>query len=58
MTKINRIKEAKKMFDGCSSLESLPDISKWNANNVTTMNYMFYGCKLLKSLPDWYNLKK
>ena len=43
------------MFNGCSSLKSLPDISKWNTNNVTNMNNMFGGCELLKLLPDWYN---
>ena len=32
------------MFYGCSSLSSLPDISNWNTNNVTDMNYMFYEC--------------
>ena len=32
------------MFYGCSSLISLPDISKWDTKNVTNMNYMFYGC--------------
>ena len=56
------------MFDSCKSLSSLPDISKWNTNNVTNtslpdiskwntnnvtnMSYMFSGCKLLSSLPD------
>ena len=55
LTKINRIKKAKNIFDGCSSLESLPDISKWNTNNVNDMSYMFGGCELLKLLPDWYN---
>ena len=32
------------MFDGCSSLSSLPDISKWNTNNDTDMSFMFSGC--------------
>ena len=32
------------MFKECSSLSSLPDISKWNTNNVTNMSYMFSGC--------------
>ena len=37
------------MFNGCTSLYSLPDISQWNTNNVTDMNNMFYGCsKCLK----------
>ena len=40
------------MFKGCSSLLSLPDISKWNINNITDMNNMFEGCSSLLSLPD------
>ena len=40
------------MFDGCSSLSNLPDISKWNTNNVTKMNGMFSGCSSLLNLPD------
>ena len=35
-----------------SFLESLPDISNWNTNNVINMNGMFKSCKSLKSLPD------
>ena len=40
------------MFNRCRSLLSLPDISKWNTNNVTNMSWMFYECKSLSSLPD------
>ena len=40
------------MFYGCSSLISLPDISKWNTNNVKDMSFMFYGCSSLSFLPD------
>ena len=40
------------LFHGCSSLISLPDISKWNTNNVTYINYMFCGCLSLSSLPN------
>ena len=40
------------IFSDCSSLKSLPDISKWNTNNVTNVSYMFYNCKALLSLPD------
>ena len=40
------------MFYGCSSLSSLPDISKWNTNNVTNLSWMFYGCSSLSYLPD------
>ena len=35
-----------------SSILSLPDISNWEAKNITDMNYMFSDCILLKSLPD------
>ena len=40
------------MFYNCSSLKSLPDISKWNTNKVIDMSDMFYNCSSLKSLPD------
>ena len=40
------------IFSGCSSLSSLPDISKWNTNNVTDMYSMFSECSSLSSLPD------
>ena len=43
------------MFSDCLSLESLPDISKWNTTNVTDMSLMFSGCKTLESLPDISN---
>ena len=40
------------MDDGCNSLSSLPDISKYNTSNVIYMSSMFYGCNALSSLPD------
>ena len=49
---INNVTDMSYMFDGCSSLLSLPDISKWNTNNVTNMSYMFDGCSSLSSLSD------
>ena len=49
---IKNIKFANEMFFECSSLKSLPDISKWNTNNVTDMNGLFVGCLSLKLLPD------
>ena len=49
---IDNVTDMSYMFEGCSSLSSLPDISKWNTNNVTDMSYMFYGCSSLSSLPD------
>ena len=42
----------KEMFRQCSSLSSLPDISKWNTNNVENMSRMFFYCSSLSSLPD------
>ena len=39
-------------FFNCSSLNSLPDISKWNTSNAQDMRSIFGGCKLLNSLPD------
>ena len=48
----NNITNISSMFYGCSSLISLPDISKWDTKNVTYMNYMFTGCSSLISLPD------
>ena len=40
------------MFCGCSSLKSLPDISKWKTDNITNIEYLFSGCESLESLPD------
>ena len=39
---INNVTNMSYMFSECSSLSSLPDISKWNTNNVTSMISMFY----------------
>ena len=39
-------------FYNCRSLSSLPDISKWNTNNVNNMSCVFYDCRALSSLPD------
>ena len=50
----------KGMFNGFSSIKSLPDISKWSTNNVIDMSYLFYNCSSLISLPDIskWNTKK
>ena len=42
----------KGIFEECESLKTLPDISKWNTNNVTTLDGVFNCCKSLISLPD------
>ena len=39
------------MFSWCSSLNLLPDISKWDTSKVTNMEYMFSYCYSLNSLP-------
>ena len=45
------------MFDGCKSLISLPDISKWDTSNIKNMSYMFHNCWYLTSFPDISNWK-
>ena len=40
------------IFNKCSQLSSLPDISKWDTNKVTNMSYMLNECNELSSLPD------
>ena len=40
------------IFYGCTSLTSLPDISKWDTSNVNNMSNIFCGCTSLISLPD------
>ena len=40
------------LFKECSSLKKLPDISKWNTNNVENISSLFANCSLLKELPD------
>ena len=43
------------LFQGCSSLLSLPDISKWNTSNVKNMSSLFEGCANLVTIKiaDW-----
>ena len=43
------------LFNGCSSLTSLDDLSGWNTGNVTNMKYMFNGCSSLTTtdLSGW-----
>jgi len=40
------------MLYKCSSLESLPDISKWDISNVNNMSFLFAECIYLQYLPD------
>ena len=53
---INNVIDLSGMFEECSSLLSLPDISKWNtSNNIINMRKMFYGCSSLLSLPPEFS---
>ena len=45
------------MFHQCSSLASIPNLSKWNINNVYEMNSFLEACSLLISLPNFSKWK-
>jgi len=49
---LNNVTNMHCIFQNCTSLSSLSDISKWNINNVTNMKEMFSSCTSLSSLPD------
>ena len=40
------------MFNNCSLLSSLPNISKWNTNNFTYMYENFDNCISLLYIPN------
>ena len=40
------------LFNNCSKIFSLPDLSKWNIHNVTNLSYMFNNCSMLSQIPD------
>ena len=42
----------KSLFCNCSSLISLPDISKWNINKVDKMEHMFENCSSSLMIPN------
>ena len=44
---INNVTNISYVFYNCSSLISLPDISKWNTHNVLNLNNLFHGCSSL-----------
>ena len=52
---IKNINNMSYMFNNCSSLLSLPDISNWNTSNVNYMSYMFNNCSSLTSLRNITN---
>ena len=43
------------LFAGCSLLQNLPDISKWNMEYVKDISGMYAGCTSLITLPDISN---
>ena len=49
---MDKINDLSYMFCDCSSLEELPDISKWNTINIINMKGLFSGCESLTKLPD------
>ena len=52
LKEIKNVTNMESMFYGCSSLLSLPDISKWNTSNVINMENMFKDCSSLLSLSN------
>ena len=53
---INNIIDLSGMFEECSTLRSLPDISNWNTSNIIIkMNNMFSSCISLLSLPSEFS---
>ena len=45
------------MFDGCSSLQVLPDIvGRWSASNIRNAKSIIAGCKSLVLVPDFFKL--
>ena len=48
------------LFNECSSLVELPDISKWNIKNISNLNGIFNNCSLLTFIPNikWIFNKK
>ena len=52
IVKNSKLKEFIKYSNKCSSLVSLPDISKWDTNNVIDMWGMFKSRSLLYSIPE------
>ena len=52
---VKNITNMSNMFEGCSKILSLPDISILSTSNVIDMSSMFSGCSSLSSLPDISN---
>ena len=53
---IKNINNMSFMFNGCSSLISIKDISNWKTSNIEDMSYLFYGCSSLSNfsgISEW-----
>jgi len=42
------------IFEGCTSLSSIPNISNWETEGVEEMDNLFKGCITLAYLPNVY----
>ena len=49
---INYINNLSFLFQGCSLLKSISNLSKLKTNNLTNMKYLFDECSLLESISD------
>ena len=49
---INNVKTTIGLFSKCSSLKSLPDLSKWNLINLKKIDNIFEECSSLLSFPN------
>ena len=52
---INVIINMSCIFYECSSLLSIPDISKWNTSKIINMSYLFGNCENIENIPDISN---
>ena len=53
---IREVKNMKGLFNNCTSLYCLPDISEWKTDKVIDMSFLFYGCvSLYQSQSDIIN---
>ena len=50
--KCYNIANMEKMFQGCISLVSIPDISSWDISNARYINSIFSLCESLSNIPD------
>ena len=49
---LNKIKSICKIFKGCDTLISLPNIFRWDTSSISDMSWAFSGCKMLSEISD------